>query len=52
MRKLERLGAEHIACLVMFARAEPFPEVPGLLFLQTARGIPRFWYDVPRGKED
>lgn len=52
IRKLERLGVKQVTALVMFARAEPFPEVPGLLFLHTARGIPQFWYDVPRGKED
>jgi len=47
VRRLERRGAQEIQPLVMFARAEPFPEVPGLLYLRKARGIPRFWYDEP-----
>jgi hypothetical protein len=46
-RKLARAGVIEVRTLVMFARAEPFPDVPGLLYLRLARGIPRFWYDEP-----
>lgn len=46
-RKLERAGVVEVRTLVMFARADPFPEVPGLLYLRKAGGIPRFWYDEP-----
>ena len=52
IRKLQRLGVEGVQSLVMFARAEPFPDVPGLVILHKVRGIPRFWYDVPRWTED
>jgi hypothetical protein len=45
--KLQRRGIAEVSVLVMFARAEPFPAVEGLLFLELARGIPRFWYDEP-----
>jgi hypothetical protein len=45
--KLERRCPEPSYKLVMYARAEPFPVVEGLLYLHTARHIPRFWYDEP-----
>ena len=51
VRKLERKGVEHVRTMVMFTRAEPFPDVPGILFLHKARGIPKFWYDEPLGDD-
>jgi len=51
VRKLERKGVTNVRALVMFTRAEPFPDVPGILFLHTVRGIPEFWYDEPLGDD-
>jgi orotate phosphoribosyltransferase len=45
--RLERSGVTDIRCLVMFARANPFPQVPSMTHLETIDRIPSFWYDAP-----
>jgi hypoxanthine phosphoribosyltransferase len=51
LRRLERKGVADPRALVMYTRAEPFPDVPGILFLHRVRGIPEFWYDEPLGDD-
>lgn len=47
LRRLEARGVEAPRALAMYARAEPFPAVAGLIYLDLVGGIPRFWYDEP-----
>jgi orotate phosphoribosyltransferase len=43
--RLERCGVSQVQVLVMFARLDPPPSVPGLNYLEQAERIPRLWYD-------
>jgi hypothetical protein len=43
--RLERLGVTEVRVLVMFARRDPPPQLPGLEWLEQCTRIPRLWYD-------
>lgn len=43
--RLERAGVCEVRVLVMFARRDPPPQVPGLHWLEEVSRIPRLWYD-------
>jgi hypothetical protein len=45
LARLQRLGVTEALVLVMFARRDPPPLVPGLLWLEEVTRIPRLWYD-------
>lgn len=44
LARLARRGVAEARCAVLLARAEPPPQLPGLLWLETASHVPRFWY--------
>lgn len=44
INRLQTLGTTDIKVLVMFARKDPPPNVPGLKYLKQATKIPVFWY--------
>jgi hypoxanthine phosphoribosyltransferase len=43
--RLQRRGVSEVRVLVMIARESPPPQVERLAWLETARHVPRFWYD-------
>lgn len=44
LARLARRGVAEARCAVLLARAAPPPDVPGLMWLETAPSVPRFWY--------
>ncbi|MCH7471491.1 hypothetical protein IIA79_00865 [bacterium] len=50
--RLESLGVERVAVLVMYARSDPRPKVRGLHYLELTDRIVHFWYEKGRVQQD